>query len=66
MTVSRRLPDPWLAFLQDVDRALTTPVVLHCLGGFALMYCYGLPRQTNDIDYLETEVSGDTELLALA
>jgi len=65
MTISPRFPEPWKAFLQEVDRALTTPVVLHCLGGFALVSCYGLPRQTNDIDYIETEVSGDEELIAL-
>ncbi len=55
-----------MAFLRDVDRALTTPVVLHCLGGFALVCCYGLPRATNDIDYIATEVAGDDELIALA
>ena len=66
MTVSPRLPEPWQAFLEDVDRALTAPVVLHCLGGFVLTCCYGLPRQTNDIDFIETEASGDEELIALA
>lgn len=66
MTISPRFPEPWKTFLENVDRALTAPVVLHCLGGFVLVCCYGLPRQTNDIDYIETEISGDQELIALA
>jgi len=35
-----RLPAPWHAFLSDVDAAATEPLVLHCLGGFAVSLHY--------------------------
>lgn len=50
---SRELPAPWRAFLADVDRGLTQPVEIHCLGGFAAAFYYDLPRPTNDLDYIE-------------
>ena len=44
---------PWPDFLTEVDQALTAPVELHCLGGFVLAILYGLPRPTDDLDYIE-------------
>jgi hypothetical protein len=49
----RELPNPWRAFLADVDRQLPRPVELHCLGGFVAALYYDLPRPTNDLDYIE-------------
>lgn len=49
---SRELPAPWRAFLADVDRGLTNPVEIHCLGGFVAAFYYDLPRPTNDLDYI--------------
>jgi hypothetical protein len=47
------LPNPWRAFLVDVDRHVPRPIEIHCLGGFvAACYC-DLPRPTNDLDYIE-------------
>ncbi len=46
------LPSPWPAFLKEIDQALTAPVELHCLGGFVLTILYGLPRPTDDLDYI--------------
>ena len=46
---SRELPAPWRAFLADVDRGLTNPVEIHCLGGFVAAFYYDLPRPTNDL-----------------
>ena len=51
VTVS--LPKPWLAFLKEVDAALSEPVTLQCLGGFVLTALYGLPRYTGDLDYIQ-------------
>lgn len=48
---SSRLPTPWKEFLTEIDEALTEPLVLHCIGGFAFAHHYGLPRSTGDIDY---------------
>jgi hypothetical protein len=45
-----RLPEPWHSFLSDIDRALYKPVVLHCIGGFAVAMLYNLPRPTVDVD----------------
>jgi hypothetical protein len=46
------LPARWDPFLRDVNGLLSTPVELHCLGGFVLAALYGLPRPTGDIDYI--------------
>jgi len=47
------LPAPWRGFLEEVDRALPALVQLHCIGGFVVAVRYGLPRPTNDLDYVE-------------
>lgn len=46
------VPSPWAGFLDDVDRALSGPVELHCAGGFVVSVCYGLKRPTADVDVL--------------
>lgn len=46
------LPKYWREFLEEVDRQLPESVELHCLGGFVLTACYGLPRRTGDLDYI--------------
>ena len=46
------LPEPWKSFLKDLDRMVTSDVTLHCLGGFVVTACYGLPRATGDLDVL--------------
>lgn len=48
----KRFPEPWRSFLSEIDRALDKPVVLHCIGGFAVAMLYGLPRPTVDVDCL--------------
>jgi hypothetical protein len=45
------LPSPWREFLTEIDAALLEPVSLHCMGGFVISLCFGLPRPTADIDY---------------
>jgi len=60
---SRELPAPWRAFLADVDRALTQPVEIHCLGGFVAAFYYDLPRPTNDLDYVEVVPHEATAML---
>ncbi len=47
------LPEPWPAFLKDVDTSLSASVELHCVGGFVLTAVYGMSRPTADIDYLD-------------
>jgi|SRR5437870_3520304 len=49
----RDLPNPWRAFLFDVDRELPRPIEIHCLGGFVAAFYCDLPRPTNDLDYIE-------------
>lgn len=44
-------PPEWAAFLNELDSLLGEPVELHCIGGFAAVAAYGLPRSTNDLDY---------------
>lgn len=62
-----KILDPWLGFLQDVDRALTLRVEVHCLGGFVLAVQWGLPRPTGDVDFIEVKPSSAGEdLLRIA
>lgn len=42
---------PWNQFLAELDTLLTERVELHCIGGFAAVAAYHLPRSTNDLDY---------------
>jgi len=51
------LPPPWPEFLADVDRSLPAAVELHCVGGFVLAAVYGIPRTTNDLDYISADPS---------
>jgi len=44
-------PSPWREFLKELDTLLDEPFELHCIGGFAVVVGYGLPRSTNDLDY---------------
>jgi hypothetical protein len=46
------LSSPWPSFLKELDNALSAPVELHCLGGFVLAVLHGLPRPTDDLDYI--------------
>ena len=62
-----KISDPWLGFLQDVDRTLNQPVEVHCLGGFVLAVQWELPRPTGDVDFIEIEPSNaGGELLRIA
>lgn len=49
--MSNDLPSPWAQFLTELDTLLDEPIELHCIGGFAVVAGYGLPRSTNDLDY---------------
>lgn len=49
--MSPELASPWREFLRELDHLLEAPVELHCIGGFAAVAAYGLPRSTNDLDY---------------
>jgi hypothetical protein len=61
------IPDPWRGFLRSIDRALSQPVEVHCLGGFVLAVLWRLPRPTGDVDFIEVEpASAGTELLRVA
>jgi Nucleotidyltransferase of unknown function (DUF6036) len=49
--MSRDFISPWAEFLQELDDLLDETIELHCIGGFAVVAAYGLPRSTNDLDY---------------
>lgn len=57
------IPQPWLSFLRDVDRALSQRIEAHCLGGFVLGVVHGLPRPTGDVDVVDIEPPSATEEL---
>lgn len=57
------IPNPWRAFLEDIDREVPGDIALHCLGGFIAALYYELPRPTNDLDYVEVVPHDAMELL---
>ncbi len=57
------LPEPWKSFLTDLDGMISSDVALHCLGGFVVTACYGLPRPTGDLDVLRVLPSQAQALL---
>jgi len=59
------LPSPWKDFLGEIDKALEKPLEIHCIGGFALVFYYGIRRTTGDIDYY-TAVPADLNLEEIA
>ena len=63
-----KVPEPWGAFLNDLDNAIKEPVNLHCFGGFVVSVHYRFPgRTTHDMDVLYVKPSGALpELMALA
>jgi hypothetical protein len=46
-----KLLPPWTEFLDELDDLLGESLELHCIGGFAVVAAYHLPRSTNDLDY---------------
>lgn len=61
------IPEPWKAFLKDIDSEVSEQIALHCLGGFVLTMLYGLERPTADVDVLSiTPTSRRDFLLQLA
>jgi hypothetical protein len=62
-----RIREPWLSFLCDVDKVLTQPVEIHCLGGFVMSVLWDLPRPTGDVDFIDITPPGAVhDLLAIA
>jgi hypothetical protein len=47
------VPEPWLSFLRELDRLVTTTTRLDCTGGFVVTMLYRLARPTADVDVLE-------------
>jgi hypothetical protein len=52
MLETDRIPEPWGAFLRELDEVATEPVDLHCIGGFVVTKKYGFQRETRDLDVL--------------
>lgn len=67
MSSNPTLPASWPAFLSELDKRLSAPVELHCLGGFVLAVLYGVPRPTGDLDFIAAvprDAAAAVELLA--
>lgn len=63
----KRIPEPWLQFLKDIDSRIDTEVIFHCFGGFAIKLLFGLPRETSDVDVLAALVRDKySELVSIA
>lgn len=57
------VPQPWRSFLRELDEETTVSVDFHCLGGFVVSTCYGLPRPTADLDVCEIVPSTSAKML---
>ena len=60
MSDSDSIPEPWGAFLRELDEVATEPVDFHCIGGFVVTRKYGFHRETRDVDVLS--ISPNTQL----
>ena len=49
----KTIPEPWLSFLHELDSAVNTEVLFHCMGGFVITMVYGFAWPTADLDVLE-------------
>lgn len=47
------VPQPWGAFLAELDESLEETTRLDCIGGFVVTILYGMGRPTADVDVLE-------------
>lgn len=47
-----RPEEPWFSFLAELDSILDEPADFHCIGGFVVSQCFGLGRETADLDVL--------------
>jgi hypothetical protein len=52
MSETDLIPEPWGAFLRELDEIATAPVDFHCIGGFVVTKKYGFQRETRDVDVL--------------
>jgi hypothetical protein len=46
------IPEPWGAFLRDLDSIAIERVDFHCIGGFVITRQFGFRRETSDVDVL--------------
>ncbi len=61
MSETDLIPEPWGAFLRELDEIATEPVDFHCIGGFVVTKKYGFQRETLDVDVLS--ISPNTQRL---
>jgi hypothetical protein len=61
--MSDGVPSPWKEFPLELDALLPEPVTFECVGGFAVVVAYALPRSTNDLDYFTLEPSNLTTVV---
>jgi hypothetical protein len=52
MSETNIIPEPWGAFLRELDEIATESVDFHCIGGFVVTKRYGFLRETSDVDVL--------------
>jgi hypothetical protein len=63
---TRAVLEPWKSFLTELDASIDEELELHCLGGFAMTFLYGLERPTADVDILPIASSAAERLISIA
>jgi len=64
MPTTSRPPEPWDAFLSELDEAVETVVRMDCIGGFVVTQLYGMDRTTADVDVIELAPLSAARVLA--
>ena len=63
---TKAILEPWKSFLTELDASVDEELELHCLGGFAMTFLYGLERPTADVDILPIASSAAERLIRIA
>ena len=63
---TKAILEPWRSFLTELDACVDEELELHCLGGFAMTFLYGLERPTADVDILPIAASAAERLISIA
>lgn len=59
-----RPEEPWFSFLTELDSIVDESADFHCIGGFVVSQCYGLGRETADLDVLTVRPRGAVSRIA--
>jgi hypothetical protein len=54
MAGSKKVPEPWRSFLEELDQQATEETRMDCMGGFVVTVLYGFSRETPDLVFFSS------------